>query len=311
MITPGRLLYLIWHRPLAGLRQCVADGGPLEQWRTARGRAAMAAAARTLPALPSASGLPLTLHLLTGARFWEQTVFCLWTFARHAARPITPVIYDDGTLAAEHREPLARLFPTVQFVTQRETLCRLDAQLPAARFPALRDRWRHYPNIHKLTDVHVGGTGWKLVIDSDLLFFRRPDLLLAWLDEPTQPLHAVDIETSYGYSRPLLDSLAGAPLADRVNVGLCGLDSSQLDWERLEHACRVLREREGTHYYLEQAIVAMLVAGRACTVAPAADYVTLPRPPEVHACRAVMHHYVADSKRWYFQENWRRALVSP
>jgi hypothetical protein len=22
-----------------------------------------------------------------------------------------------------------------------------------------------------------------------------------------------------------------------------------------------------------------------------------------------MHHYVAESKRWYFQHNWRRALA--
>jgi hypothetical protein len=25
----------------------------------------------------------------------------------------------------------------------------------------------------------------------------------------------------------------------------------------------------------------------------------------------VMHHYVAESKRWYFQHNWRRALPRP
>jgi hypothetical protein len=41
-------------------------------------------------------------------------------------------------------------------------------------------------------------------------------------------------------------------------------------------------------------------------VAPAADYVTLPPPAEARRCSAVMHHYVAGSKRWYFQHNWRR-----
>ncbi|MDB6165383.1 MAG: glycosyl transferase family 2, partial [Lacunisphaera sp.] len=69
--------------------------------------------------------------------------------------------------------------------------------------------------------------------------------------------------------------------------------------------------REGTSYYLEQALIAMLVAGRDCAVAPAADYVTLPQPPEALECRAVMHHYVAESKRWYFQRNWRQALLAP
>jgi hypothetical protein len=43
----------------------------------------------------------------------------------------------------------------------------------------------------------------------------------------------------------------------------------------------------------------------ACAVAPAADYVTKPGRAESIAPRAVMHHYVAESKRWYFRHGWR------
>lgn len=306
----GRLVYLLLHRPLGAVRASLREGGPLEQWRTERGRRAMEAAAYGLAPIPAgdAGKPPLELHFLTGRRFWYQTAFCLWTFAHHSRRRLAPTIYDDGTLAAEFRAALARIVPTARFVSIAETADRLDTHLPVARFPALRERWQHYPNIRKLTDVHVGATGWKLVIDSDLLFFRRPDLLIGWIDQPAQPLHAVDIETSYGYTRTLLDSLAGAPVADRVNVGLCGLRSEEIDWEKMEYWCRTLIERAGTHYYLEQALVALLLAGRTCTVAPRGDYVTLPESPEVQTCRAVMHHYVAGSKRWYFQKCWRLAL---
>jgi len=103
-----------------------------------------------------------------------------------------------------------------------------------------------------------------------------------------------------------MDRLAENPTADLVNVGLTGLNSSEIDWDRLENWCQGLRANGGDSYYLEQALVAMLLAGRQCAVAPRTDYVTLPRPPEVRECRAVMHHYVAESKRWYFQHNWRR-----
>ena len=289
----------------------IAAGGPLEQRRTERGRAEMEATAYSLPVLSNLNGgMPLELHVLTGRRFWYQTSFCLWSFACYSGRSLRPVIYDDGTLTEEFRAPLALLFPVARFVTQAETLARLDVHLPAARYPALRERWLNYPNIRKLTDVHAGLSGWKLVIDSDLLFFRRPTLLIEWVDSPGQPLHAVDYETSYGYTRPLLDSLAGARVAELVNVGLTGLNSGELDWDKLEYWCRTLIECEGTHYYLEQALIAMLLAGRDCAIAPAADYVTLPRPPEALDCRAVMHHYVANSKRWYFQHCWQVALRS-
>ena len=309
MSFAGKLLYHAWHRPIGQLRKIAAEGGPIETWRTARGHAAMIEAARKLPALPEFSGAPLELHLLTGRRFWDQTAFCLWTFGHYAARPLAPVIYDDGSLDDASRAPLQRLFPRLRFVPRAEIVARLDAHLPLAKFPHLRDRWLVYPNIRKLTDPHVGHTGWKLVLDSDLLFFRRPDFLLRWLDAPDRPLHAVDCETSYGYSRPLMDSLAGAPVAELVNVGLTGLDGAQIDWEKLEHWTATLHTREGTSYYLEQALIAMMVAGRDCAVAPAADYVTLPRPPEDRACAAVMHHYVASSKPAYFRRNWRTACA--
>jgi len=306
----GPLALKLWHQPVARLRDCWREGGPIQQRRTDAGRREMESAARSLPLPPAASGRPVELHLLTGRRFWYQTAFCLWSFARQSGRPLAPVIYDDGSLGEEFRVPLARLFPAARFVDQAETLARLDSHLPAARFPVLRERWRNYPNIRKLTDVHAGRSGWKLVLDSDLLFFHRPNLLLDWTDQPRHPLHAVDCATSYGYSRPLMHELAGAPVADLVNVGLTGLDGGGLDWERLESWCRTLIAREGTSYYLEQALIAMQLAGKPCAVAPAGDYVTLPEIPEVRDCRAVMHHYVAHSKRWYFQRNWRRVQLS-
>ena len=304
----GKLALHLYHNPVDRLRDCLREGGPFQQRHTEHGRLAMEIAAQSLPVLPVFPGEPLQVHVLSGRRFWFQTAFCLWTLARRADRPLSPIIYDDGTLKSAHREPLARLFPVCRFVGRDEIIADLDRHLPASRFPNLRERWLNYPNLRKLTDPHAGASGWKLVLDSDLLFFRRPKFILDWLDHPDRPLHAVDCETSYGYSGELLQELATTPLANLVNVGLCGLNSSELDWEIIEHWCRTLLKREGTSYYLEQALVALHLAGRTCAIAPAADYLTLPRRPEATDCRAIMHHYVAESKRWYFQHNWRRSL---
>jgi hypothetical protein len=309
-MTPGQFLLKFYHTPAGRIRDSLRNGGPWQERRTERGRQEMELAARSLPVPVTGTGRAIELHLLTGRRFWYQTAFCLWTLARASGRPLAPVIFDDGSLTAEYQELLNRLFPATRFVTRAETVARLDEFLPVAKFPVLRERWLNYPNIRKLTDPHLGHTGWKLILDSDLLFFHRPEFLLAWVDAPDRPLHAVDCETSYGYNRARMNQLAGAPVADLVNVGLTGLEGDGLDWGQLEHWTRELQASEGTSYYLEQALIAMLVAGRPCAVAPAGDYVTLPRPPEAHACRAVMHHYVAHSKRWYFQHNWRRALGS-
>jgi hypothetical protein len=198
------------------------------------------------------------------------------------------------------------LFPAAEIRRRADNDARVAELLPPARFPALHaERRRVYPNFLKLTDVHAGAANWRLVLDSDMLFFRRPDFLLAWLAAPDRPLHMVDVGDAYGYPAALLAELAGAPIPHLVNVGLTGLQSEAIDWERLESWCRRLIEAHGTSYYLEQALVAMLLAGRPCAVAPREDYIVMPALAECRAPRAVLHHYVAESKRGYFRHAWR------
>jgi len=278
----------------------------LNQWRERRGRRAMVAAARRLPPLPVPPPDVPEVCFLTGRRFWYQTAFCLWSLCQQTGRSLRAAFWDDGTFDAALVAECARLFPGSRVVSSQEIEAELERQLPAARFPILRARRLEYPHLRKLTDVHSGRHGWRLVLDSDILFFRRPDLLLAWLAAPDQPLHMVDVQDAYGYSKALMESLAGNPIPRWLNVGVCGLRSDEIDWDRMESWCRRLQEAEGTSYYQEQALTAMLLAGRKCRVALADDYRLMPSEDEAKRPTAVMHHYVDLSKRGYFRHAWRR-----
>lgn len=306
----GRLSYRLWHQPISKLRQSVAEGGPLQQWTTARGRRAMLHAASSLRPLQGTPAPQLPeLHFLTGKRFWYQTAFCLHSLQCHSSRVFRIVFHDDGSFEPETTAQLRALFPAAEIRFRADNDARLAALLPPDQFPFLHDRRRHYPNILKLTDPHAGARGWRLVLDSDLLFFRKPDFLLDWLSGPDRPLHLVDVGNAYGYPEPLMAELAGAPIPPLVNVGFTGLQSESLDWEKLEYWCRRLIETHGTHYYLEQGLVAMLIAGQSRAIAPAADYVLAPDEKECRAPRAVLHHYVGLSKRGYFRHAWRHAVA--
>jgi hypothetical protein len=304
----GPLALRLYHRPLGKIRSTIRQGGPLAMRETERQRREMEASAENLPALVGAPPTsPLCFHILTGRRFWYQTAYCLASLANEAGKTIRAEIYDDGSLTPELEAKLLRLGDGLRIHRQPSIVQRLEEHLPEARFPVLRELWRSYPNIRKLTDIHAGASGWKLVIDSDLLFFRCADVMLRWLEEPSALLHAVDAIESYGYSRALMERLAGAAIPSKVNVGLCGLRSDSLDWEELEAWCAHLIAAERRSYFLEQALVAMLAARTRAVVAPAEDYVTMPSRAEVEAPKAVMHHYVAESKRWYFRHGWRVA----
>lgn len=308
-LTLGRLVYLAYYRPLALIAQSRREGGPWQQWLTQRGRREMVTASRLLaPLTPPAADAPEVVFL-SGARFWFQTAFCFWSLCQHAGRSLRLVVYDDGSfdqaLAAECR----RLFPGAIIVSRDEIETQLNGSLPKGAFPTLRARRLEYPNLRKLTDVHAGRSGWRLVLDSDMLFFRRPERLLEWLERPLGPLHMRDVHDAYGYPIDLLEKVAGAPVPRRVNVGICGLRSETIDWGILEHWCRELQDAAGTSYYQEQALTAMWLAHHPAECLPASDYRLMPDDRECRAPTAALHHYVDLSKRGYFRYGWRAAFA--
>lgn len=307
-LSAGRLLYLTVYQPLSFVERSWREGGPVNQWITRRGRLAMIEAARHLPPLPpTAPGGP-EICFLTGRRFWYQTAFCLWSLCRQSKRSFTPVFIDDGSFDEALRCECRRLFPEARIPTRDEIDARLEANLPAAQFPALTSQRRSYLHLRKITDAHAGLTGWRLVLDSDMLFFRRPDALLEWLDQPATPVHMADVQDAYGYPTETLRALVGRPIPEKVNVGVCGLRSDSIDWEKLEWWCSRLLDLHGTSYYLEQALIALVLAGRETRVLPSADYLLMPSEEECRSPQSILHHYVAESKRGYFRHAWRLVL---
>ena len=305
ILNLGSLLYRTYYSPRRFLKECQTRGASnmaIDHWS----RLQMEAAAYHLPTISTDNNREtFSVYFLSGRKFWYQTCFCAYSFAQSGNINLRPVVYDDGTLAQKYINEVLRIFPLAKIVSTTEIEEQLNQHLPVDRFPYLRERRTNYPNMRKLTDIHVGYQGWKLVLDSDMLFFRGPKFLVNWLKSPQQPCYMVDTETSYGYSNQLMASLTQAQLPDRLNVGICGLNSSSIDWEQLEFWCKTLIEQEGTHYYQEQALVAMMLANQSCSVAPAEDYVVMPDRDETIQPKAILHHYVSDSKPWYFRYGWR------
>jgi hypothetical protein len=304
----GRAALALYYTPVNLMRKSISEGGPWEQWRTERGRRAMIDAAQNLaPLAAPVIDRGARVAFLSGAAHWYQTLFCFVSLQAQMPERITPVIFEDGTMTAAARAHMRRIVTWTQFVDPGSIEERLDRLLPVASFPSLRARRLEYPHLRKLTDMHLGGPGWSLVMDSDMLFFRRPHALASWFSKP-HSMFMQDTVDAYGYSQALMGDLAGGRIPDRINVGLYAIHGQSIDWHRLEYWCRVQIEREGPHYLQEQALTALLLAGTSAEALPSADYVVLPSLAEGRAPTAVLHHYVAHSKRSYFQYGWRHVL---
>ncbi len=301
----GRLSYLAWHWPRAAVARSRRAGGPWHQWLDHRGEAAMRRAAAQLPPRADTRRVVAEVWFLTGRRFWHQTAFCAWSLLHHSGDEVRPGFIDDGSMDDALVNEARRLFPGSLLRRAAECELLLDASLPSIRFPSLRAQRRSYIHLRKLTDAHVAHHGHRLVLDSDMLFFRRPDALLAWLAAPDRPIHMLDVHDAYGYPASTLAELTGRPVPTCVNVGVCGLASDLLGWDLLESWCAHLLARHGTSYYLEQALVALLATSANPVRLARSDYRLLPDLAECRAPTAALHHYVALSKRGYFRFAWR------
>jgi hypothetical protein len=303
-----QIINILYRYPKAKLARINNLGGYSEYKKMIRGQKAMELASFDLPPVKSyPDGLPI--YFLTGEKFLYQTLFCIQSLSKHTTEKFKFILVDDGSLSERLLGIISKQLPGAEIITKSIIEKNLEKRLPENNFPVLRNKRREYPHIKKLTDIHTLDTiGWKLVLDSDMLFLDEPKAMISWLKNPDRPLHMIDCTESYGYSHLLMKDLCGINVAEKVNVGAIGLNNETINWNDIENWVKTLEQKEGRSYYLEQALSAMLVAGNKCTILPGNEYIVNPSDPMISNGIGILHHYVDLSKKGYYNEAWRKVV---
>ena len=308
----GRLVYRIWHRP----RQW-CDWGRNYGWgltvHAALGDRAMAAAAQRLPALSSAEQrFEVPTYFLTGRRFWHQTAFCVHSFLQYSRVRMPLRFTSDGTLDNAVSERLTTLFPDAQILGHHDLDERTAVALPPSRYPTLHAHRRRFVLLRKLIDTLAGEHGYRLFLDSDMLFWRRPDELLGRAGR-SESLYMADLgDDGYTLPRAVLKQRLGVEPAPAVNTGLVGAHADNVDWDLLERACALLLAEGQDQRLLEQTLWAILLAQQNARALPASDYRVVIDPPACRAAlaegRPVLMHYAWHARLSYAADEWQRYL---
>jgi len=302
----GNLAYTFYYRPKGWLKKIIKNG-LFNSLRIEKGRKAMVKESASLKVAEPASNAK-KVYFLTGKKFWPLTAFCMYSLAKQSSNKLKAVFVDDGSLDEVTIKTMQLQFPGCIVKTSAQIEADIQKYLPTSKYPVINKKRAIYPHIKKLTDVHAGSEGWKIVLDSDMLFFKTPIEMLNWLDNPEQPFFLYDPVYSYHFSLKLMEQLTGNTIIPNLNVGAIGLKSESIAWDKLESWIAKLEEKEGTNYLLEQALSAMLVANDNPVIADKKDYIVMPERSEVEHPSATLHHYVADSKEWYYKRAWQQVI---
>ncbi|GGE44377.1 hypothetical protein GCM10011413_08120 [Pedobacter psychrotolerans] len=246
------------------------------------------------------------IYFLTGQNYLYQTLFCAFSLKKVSKIPFQFILIDDGSFDQKLINQANEQMPDVKIITKQEVEANLESKLPIKDFPYLHYKRKVYPHIKKLTDIHtIGDETYKLVLDSDMLFWNEPLEMINWLKDPEGCLYMLDTVESYGYDKKLMHDLCGFEIPKLLNVGVFGSNSKNINWSNLENWSQELEYKQGGSYFLEQALSAMLIANEQKTILNKKQYIVNPEDSKSDDEIAKLKHYVDLSKKYYFEKAWK------
>jgi hypothetical protein len=230
---------------------------------------------RLLPPVQSV-GDGIEVHmLLNHARVYEG-MWAVYSFSHFTDHYCRIVIHDDGTLTHDDVNMLKRLFPDCRLIS------RATADMVVVPYLETRQlfrclKWRQErPVALKLIDIGIMADDTEFVIiDSDVLFFARPDDLVDTLAGtelvPGMPRYSVDVASCYCLTDEELGTILGRECVSACNVGV--LRTSAPDLTKIESFLALPAFWE--HWWGEQTLWAMDLTLRDAVALPD-SYATAP-----------------------------------
>lgn len=222
----------------------------------AAGRRVASPVAFALSRRPRRAAPPISVHMLVSGRTWHAGILAAISFEHFTGRRWELFVHEDGSVDAAARAEIERRLPGVRFVPRPEAEARIAEYLAdAPRSRAQRAKWNM---LLKLFDSLAFAPHERfIVLDSDVIFFRRPDEILDWADAGRDECwFNQDTKEVYCTSRARIEETFGFPMWDRVNSGLCLLTAAAFSREWSERFIAELEPVAEQPIFFEQTLFA-------------------------------------------------------
>jgi hypothetical protein len=209
------------------------------------------------------------IHLLCGHSHTPLGCFALWSLLRYVQFDIAVFVHDDGSLDDADRQAWLSRFPNITIVSPLESREVQGKFFSVNNYPLLERMSRSHIYAKKLIDFHLFGSGRRLILlDTDVLFFRKPDELFRVLEKLKVESGIIttfdDDESSYVSDIQTVARLVGS-IPELFNSGMCLLEKFSLtEFAEAEGILKLFSQHTpdlSGHPWVEQTIYAIL-AGR-------------------------------------------------
>ena len=253
-----------------------------------------------------------SIHMVVCSRDVESALWSIKSFSWSTQLSPAVFLHDDGSLTHRDRERLRGHIAGCTIVSRREADVRAAAWL---RNHPLSQRARATPGFYcalKLFDPWIyTPKDVVLLLDSDVLFFRRPTELLTHLGNRA-PCYGSDYQNAYSATPEELRQRLGFDIMQAVNAGLVVMPKEVFDLDLVErYFATALQPAENRD---EQTICAALLSRAGASRLGRAYQISI----QSIGTETVTHHFVSDGSRprfwthgvpWLLQQRLKERLA--
>ena len=239
-------------------------------------------------------GQPVSLHMVVGKDMCLLGMLGLRSLEWHTGLTWAPFIHDDGTLDDADEAAWKLHFPDCTVIRK----ARADEEVGHAleAFPSCRGhRLNHHWFLKVFDTRHYAPHSHYIVLDSDIVFFRRPDLVLDWLNTRPDIFYVMeDTKEKYSGARDAIGEALGISLMRKANSGFDLVPKHRFPLELAEKFLDLCAPGANHYEFLEQTIFGVMASA-------APDGRQLPPEYEIswtnfRRRNAVCRHYVGPFK---------------
>lgn len=262
-----------------------------------------------LPPVPIRGERRFEIHMLCGHRDADMGVWASWSMMRFLDGGGYLYVHSDGSLTAQDEALWKEAVPAMEVISRSHADAEVEKRLAGTRHLI---PWRAgYKTSPQLIDAHLFGEApVRLIMDSDVLVFRKPEQLIDALGRPVFTW-CRDVRDAYSASPELFQEVLGIRLPQRFNCGMLGTPHLQqedfLQLDELLERIRVDGRIDLFRYWACQTYYALLSTFVEGSAVLPSEYDTIPgkTPGE-----CVLRHFVgvANTRYRYFEEGIPRLL---
>ena len=241
------------------------------------------------------------IHVFTCAKDWLNLVWTLKTFYHYSKRHYALCIHDDGTLTDSDYATLKYHFPNARLVERPPADERIFSHL-SSHPRCLKFRQSNHLS-PKLFDFPAYlESDRMLLLDSDVLFFAEPKILLQRIEDSNYCLNTVngDVSSSYTVDIAVVKERFGFEVIERFNSGLGLIHKASLNLDWIEEFL-TLPDVEGHFWRIEQTLYALCSCRFGVELLPPEYDVHLEGSINDAPCR----HYVGKIRHLMYGEGMR------